>query len=133
MGNGGEHKVREVMRPAVTSVERTAHLAAAAYLMKHGDDSALVVINNDNDMAPVAIITDTDIAHAVADELDLNNVRINDVVRGEPTTVEPDATLRDAAELMVKSHFRHLPVAESGKLVGMVDIADVCRGLLDET
>src|SRR5689334_7820715 len=101
MSNGGEHRVREVMRPPVTSVERTAHLAAAAYLMKHGNDSALVVINNDDEMTPVAIITDTDIAHAVADEMDLNNVRISDVVRGEPTTVEPEVTLREAAELMV--------------------------------
>lgn len=128
----GAHLVRDVMRPAVTSVERAAHLAAAAYLMKHGNASALVVVDNDEDRAPVAILTETDIAHAVADGLDLNSVRITDVMTGEPTTVDPDVTLRQAAELMVNSRFRHLPVVDGSKLVGMVDIADVCRGLLDE-
>jgi CBS domain-containing protein len=130
MGKDSERTVREIMRPAVTSVERTAHLAAAAYLMKHGNDSALVVVNNDDEMAPVAILTDTDIAHAVADERDLNSVRISDLVDRQPTTVAPDASLREAAELMVDNRFRHLPVVEAGKLVGMVDIADICRGLL---
>jgi CBS domain-containing protein len=130
MRKDSERTVREIMRPAVTSVERTAHLAAAAYLMKHGNDSALVVVNNDDEMAPVAILTDTDIAHAVADERDLNSVRISDLVDRQPTTVAPDASLREAAELMVDNRFRHLPVVEAGKLVGMVDIADICRGLL---
>lgn len=127
----GDHLVRDVMRPAVTSVERTAHLAAAAYLMKQEDDSALVVVSGDEQMVPLAILTDTDITRAVADGLDLNIVRISDLVRREPTTVSPETSVRDAAELMVKSHFRHLPVVDAGKLVGIVDIADVCRGLLD--
>ena len=127
----GAHLVRDVMRPAVTSVERTAHLAAAAYLMKQENDSALVVVSGDEQMVPLAILTDTDITHAVADGLDLNSVRISDLVRREPTTVSPESSVRDAAELMVKSHFRHLPVVDAGKLVGIVDIADVCRGLLD--
>ena len=127
----GSHLIRDVMRPAVTSVERTAHLAAAAYLMKQDNDSALVVVSSDEQMAPLAILTDTDITHAVADGLDLNSVRISDLVRREPTTVSPETSVRDAAELMVKSHFRHLPVVDAGKLVGIVDIADVCRGLLD--
>ena len=120
------------MRPALTSVERDAHLGAAAYLMMHGNDNALVVVNNDEQRVPLAILTDSDIAAAVAEGSDLNSVRISDLVRKEPTTIGPDATLREAAALMLDNHFRHLPVLEAGKLIGMVDIADACRGLLDD-
>ena len=37
-------RVRDLMRPPVVSVERDAHLAAAAYLMRKAGDSALVVV-----------------------------------------------------------------------------------------
>ena len=35
-----------------------------------------------------------------------------------------------AANLMVASRIRHLPVVDDGRLVGMVDIVDACRGLM---
>jgi len=37
--------VTDVMRPPLTTVERTAHVAAAAYLMKHAGTTALVVLD----------------------------------------------------------------------------------------
>jgi CBS domain-containing protein len=33
---------------------------------------------------------------------------------------------------MVSSRIRHLPVVEDGRLVGMVDIVDACRGLIGD-
>ena len=118
------------MRPAVTAVERNAHLAAAAYLMKHAHDSALVVINEGD--VPTAIITDSDVAQAVADGRDLDQVRISDLVAREPVTVRPDdGRRREAAALIVASGIRHLPVVDDDRLLGMIDISDACRGLLD--
>ena len=128
-------RVRELMRPPVVSVERDAHLAAAAYLMKKAGDTALVVVEDEADLRPVAVITDTDIAAAVADGKDPNELRISDLPARQPITVPPEQTAASAATLMVSSRIRHLPVVESGRLVGMVDIVDACRGLMrnDET
>ena len=39
--------VSDVMRPALTSVEQDAHVAAAAYLMKHAGATALVVLDDE--------------------------------------------------------------------------------------
>src|SRR4051812_5578989 len=124
--------VADVMRPAVTSIERYAHLAAAAYLMRQANDTALVVIDDAERRVPIAIITDTDIAQAVADSKDVNNVRVSDLVGRVPITIPPDTSLRDAADLMVTSSIRHLPVVDGDRLVGMVDISDACRGLMGQ-
>src|SRR4051794_39543208 len=66
----------EGMRPATTTVESRAHLAAAAYLMKRSGDSALVVTTDDENMRPRAVLTEADITKAVADGLDLEETRI---------------------------------------------------------
>lgn len=66
---------RDVMRPAPTAVEPNDHLAAAAYLMKHKDASALVVVDGEDAWRPVGVITEADIVQAVADGKNLNDVR----------------------------------------------------------
>ena len=122
--------VEEVMRPPVTTVETDAHLAAAAYLMKRDRNTALVVTTDDEDRRPLAILTDTDISQAVADGRDLQETRIRQVTSGEPLTVEADTSVRDAAVLMMSHRVHHLPVMHDGRLVGLVDLTDVCRPLL---
>jgi CBS domain-containing protein len=123
-------RVRDLMRPPVVSVERDAHLAAAAYLMRKAGDTALVVVEDEADLRPVAVITDTDVAAAVADGKDPNDMRISDLPARKPITVPSEETAAAAANLMVASRIRHLPVVDDGRLVGMVDIVDACRGLI---
>jgi CBS domain-containing protein len=125
-------RVRQLMRPPVVSVERDAHLAAAAYLMKKAGDTALVVVDDETDLRPVAVITDTDIAAAVADGKDPNDIRISDLPVRKPITVPSEETAAAAANLMVSARIRHLPVVDDGRLVGMVDIVDACRGLMGD-
>lgn len=121
----------DVMRPALTTVEVNDHVAAAAYLMKHAHASALVVV--DDAQQPVGLITDADIAEAVADGLDVNQVRIHTLMTAHPTVIRATTTIREAARSMLAGHFRHLPVVGDAGLIGMVDIADVCGALLDSS
>jgi predicted transcriptional regulator len=122
--------VGDLVRPAVTSVERDAHLAAAAYLFKKAGDNALVVINNSAQRVPITVITDSEVAQAVADGKDPNEVRISDVVRREPMTLSPATGVAVAAESMLASGVMYVPVVDGDRLLGIVDISDVCRGLL---
>ena len=80
---------------------------------------------------PVGIITEADIAHAVADGKDVNSTRIYEVMNTRPTVINTTASVRDAARVMTSGHFRHLPVVSDVGLVGIVDITDVCLALLD--
>jgi CBS domain-containing protein len=127
---GRQPVVRDVMRPAVTTVERQAHLAAAAFMMHRAGDSAVVVTADHENLQPVAVITESDITAAVAEGRDVNEVRIGELVGRQPVTVAPETTVRTAAEMMLSAGIRHLPVVEDGRLVGIVDVSDACRALL---
>ena len=122
--------VADVMRPPVTTVEQNDHVAGAAYLMKRAGATALVVTQAQT-REPIGIITEADISHAVADGKNPNDVRIYQLMTPSPTVVSTTASIRDAAKVMTSGHFRHLPVMGDAGLVGIVDITDVLRALLD--
>jgi CBS domain-containing protein len=120
----------DIMRPPLTTVEQADHVAAAAYLMKHAGTTALMVLDARTGQ-PAGIITEADIAHAVADGKDVNSTRISDLMTTRPTVISTTTSVRDAAKVMTSGHFRHLPVVGDAGLAGIVDITDVCRALLD--
>lgn len=119
------------MRSATTTIEPDSHVASAAFLMKRAHDSALVVTSGDG-RVPIAVITDSDVSQAVADGRDLNNTRINELHLNRPAVVHPGTSVAEAAEQMLEQSLMHLPVTEDGQLVGLVDMAAVCRALLEQ-
>jgi len=120
--------VADVMRTPRTTVQRSDHLAAAAYLMKHAGTTALMVVDAQAGH-PIGIITEADVAHAIADGKDVNDVWVDAVMTIRPA-VTATTTIRDTATIMTTRHFRHLPVAGDTGLLGVADITDVCRALL---
>jgi CBS domain-containing protein len=121
----------DVMEPALSTVKPDDHVAAAAYLMKHGHATALVIVDDEETRRPLGLITEADIMRAVADGADVNETRIRDLMTTSPTVITASMSVRDAAESMLAGHFRHLPVVNEGGLIGIVDINDVCRALLN--
>ena len=77
---------------------------------------------------PAGIITEADIARAIADGKDLNDVRVYAVMITRPA-ITTTTSIRDAAKIMTTRHLRHLPVAGDAGLLGVIDITDVCRAL----
>jgi CBS domain-containing protein len=120
----------DIMRSPLTTVEQNDHVAAAAYLMKHAGATAITVLDPRSG-EPAGIITEADIAHAVADGKDVNTTRIYELMTTRPTVITVTTSIRDAARVMASGHFRHLPVVGDGGLVGIVDITDVCLALLE--
>ncbi len=112
-----------------TTVTRHDHAAAAAYLMKHAATTALLVVDAQTGQ-PAGIITETDIAHAIADGKDVNDVRVDAVMSTRPA-VSTTTSIRDAATIMTARQFRHLPVAGGAGLLGIADIVDLCRALIN--
>ena len=98
--------------------------------MKHAGTTALMVLDARTGQ-PAGIITEADIAHAVADGKDVNGTRIYELMTTRPTVITTTTSVRDAAKVMTNGHFRHLPVVGDAGLAGIVDITDVCRALLE--
>lgn len=122
----------DVMRPPVTTVERDAHLAAAAYLMKRSHDNALVVVRDGAAREPVTLVCDGDITQAVADGRDLEQTRLTALRLPELVLLEPGTPVPEAAERMLDAHVAYAPVVDGGRLVGLIDLALLCRALLTE-
>jgi len=49
-----------------------------------------------------------------------------------PVTTSPHATVAEAMEIMSDGRFRHLPVMDNGKLIGLVSIGDVVKARIDQ-
>jgi CBS domain-containing protein len=67
----------------------------------------------------------------VADGRNLEETRIADLGAPPPVTVQPGTPVLEAIQTMLLLRIQHLPVVEDGRLVGMIDMADACRSLLD--
>jgi CBS domain-containing protein len=118
------------MQPPLTTVNRHDHVAAAAYLMKHAGTTALMVVDAQTDR-PAGIITETDVTRAIADGKDINDTWVDAAMTTRPA-INTTTSIRDTAKIMTARHFRHLPVASSAGLLGVVDIIDVCRALIED-
>lgn len=120
--------VGQLMRPPTATIEPAAHLAAAAYLIKHLRTSVLVVTTGD-DHGHVAMISDEDIAHAITRGLDPERTRVRQVVGQQQVSVASHAAAADAARLALARGREHLLVVDGEQLVGTVDLDDLCEAV----
>ena len=56
--------------------------------------------------------------------------RVQEVMTRSVTTATPDMTVAEGLRIMTDNHFRHLPVVEQRKLVGVVSMGDLVRALI---
>ncbi len=122
--------VADIMRPPLTTLQPGDHMAAAAYLMRHAAATALVVLDPQTNQ-PMGLVTEADIVQVVADGRNADAVRIHDLMTTSLSVIRLTSSIRDAATTMISGRFRHLPVVEDAGLIGMIDITDICRALLD--
>lgn len=64
---------------------------------------------------------------------DVVNLRVADLMKRNVATVRPDMPVLKAASIMFLRQFRRIPVAESGRLVGIISIGDVHKAIFQET
>ena len=78
----------------------------------------------------VGIITERDVLRAVAS----GSVEgaVGDWMTRHPETVDADETTQQAGVVMIHGGFRHLPVLDEGKPVGIVSIRDLMRVVLED-
>jgi CBS domain-containing protein len=119
--------LQQLMSTELVTVGPDATVAEAAQLMSiNRVGSALVV----DDGALRGIFTERDIVRALAAEHDAASHTVTDWMTTEPVVLSPDTTAVDALQRMLESGFRHLPVVDDGRLVGIVSIRDLSGRLL---
>ena len=78
------------------------------------------------------ILTERDVLRAVARGIH-DDALVTDWMTAGPETIEPDESTTHAATLMIHGGFRHLPVVEGTKVVGMLSIRDLMRIALEDS
>jgi CBS domain-containing protein len=73
----------------------------------------------------VGIFTDRDVLRAVAAGTDCASASVEDWMTPDPDFLTPDVDVSDAADWLMATGYRHLPVVEDGQLLGIVSIKDV--------
>lgn len=71
------------------------------------------------------IITERDVLRAAADGVDPVTEIVRDWMTADPDVFSPEAQVREAAEWLLETGYRHMPVMEDGELLGIVSIKDI--------
>jgi len=121
-------KVSEIMSKTLTIVEPEVTLGEAATLMGERHVGSVVVCEDDR---LVGILTERDIVRALSREHDAPGRPVVEWMTKDPTTTGPETDVKEALRTMVDAGFRHLPVLDEGRVVGMVSIRDVAGAMAD--
>ena len=119
--------VETIMTGDLLRVDAAASLVEAARAMDARRVGAALVFDGER---LVGIVTERDVLRAVArDGLDS---RVADWMTHHPETIEASDSTGHAAAMMIHGGFRHLPVADGDRIVGIISIRDLMRVVLDD-
>ncbi|MCX7987549.1 MAG: CBS domain-containing protein [Bacteroidales bacterium] len=112
------------------AVSPSAYVIDALRLMAEKNIGAVLVMNEDN---LVGIFSERDYARKV--ELlgkSSLNIPVSEIMSEDVITVSKETSLNECMQIMTDKHFRHLPVIEEGKVIGVVSIGDIVSRIIRE-
>ncbi len=116
-------KVREVMSSPIVYASPDESISEAAKKMAESNVGSLIVFDNGQ---PIGIITEMDIIKkVVSKDLIPSSVKVREVMGNPLQTVKAEASVMDAARLMIKYGVKRLGVVYKGELVGVVSMTDI--------
>lgn len=121
--------VRKIMKKVLQASPET-RVAKAAKLMALRNTGAIMVVEGDR---LLGVFTERDMVfRVVARGLDAQATPLAEVMTRNPITVDPAKPFGYALVVMQENGFRHLPVVEDGKPVGMVSARNAMDPELEE-
>ena len=111
------------IRPELTLRE------AVAVLAQH-NIGALPVLDADGTL--VGIVSERDVIHWIARDAAILDAPVSAVMTRDVVVGSPQDDLMSVVQTMTTRRFRHLPVVDQGKLVGIISIRDLVKAQLDQ-
>jgi len=116
----------------VVTVRAGQSLKEAIDLLVEFNIGALVVMNETEAGKLVGIISERDLIRAVARGEDIQTRRVSEVMTRKVIVASPQDDLESVMQTMTVKRFRHLPVMDKGKLIGIVSIGDIVKAQLSQ-
>jgi CBS domain-containing protein len=117
------------MATDLLTVEPDARLSDAARRMVQRGVGAVLILEGER---LTGILTERDLLKAVAAGF-TDEARVSEWMTRQPETVEPDESTDHAASLMIHGGFRHLPVMDGDRAIGILSIRDLMRVALHDS
>jgi len=114
----------------VHTVAPTATVFEALTLMAEKNIGAVVVADG-NRIA--GLLTERDYARKVVLlQKSSKDIPVSEIMTAQVKSIGPERTSEECLAVMTENRFRHLPVLEGGKLVGLVSIGDLVKDVISE-
>ena len=129
-------KVRDIIAhkgSAVVTVRPDTTVATTVHRLMLERIGALIV--SDDGARVLGIVSERDIVRVVAErgaEALAPDLTVEEIMTRHVLTCGLEDTVKDLMTTMTQRRIRHLPVVESGKLVGIVSIGDVVKNRVEE-
>jgi CBS domain-containing protein len=112
----------EIMMKDVYQTTTDTPVVTAAQAMVKGRFGSAVVVEAG---WLVGIFTERDVLRAAASGKDLSATTVSEWMTKDPQTASADMESEEAAQIMAANGFRHLPVMDGNKVLGIVSLRDV--------
>jgi CBS domain-containing protein len=113
----------------VVTIRPHQRISEALKLLAEYDIGALVVTNDEEDL--VGILSERDIVRRAVQEEDPFALQVADVMTKNVIVGLPNDDLMSVAHTMTERHFRHLPIVDGLRVIGMISIGDVLKAQRD--
>lgn len=117
------------MTSGVLRVTPSTTVAEAATMMGERRVGSALVMEDDR---LLGIFTERDIVRALGQDFGAAERPVSEWMTSEPTTVPPETPASEALKTMLDGGFRHLPVSEGDRVIGIVSIRDLSAAGLSE-
>lgn len=127
--------VKDFMTREVFTLKRTDSLRAARSMMSLARIRHIPIVNDHRhflglithrDLLAATISRFAEVDKSVQDEID-SGIPIHEIMRRDVTTVTPETSIRETAEMLLNHKYGCLPVVQDGILKGIITEADFLK------
>ena len=114
--------VGQIMTRDLSVIQKESTIESAAQQMQRQHIGSLLVKKGEEF---TGIITETDIVHAIARQIDVSQATVQEIMSSPILTVEKKLSPQYARDLMADKRIRHLAVTEDETIVGVISARDL--------
>ena len=118
-------KAEDVMINKVAILDEDASVKKAAEIMVQLDMGAIIITVEGKTKG---ILTERDILkRVVVEDKNANKTKVKTIMTSPLITISPKTSLKEAATIMFEKKIKNLPVSHKNRLIGLVNLHDICR------
>lgn len=115
----------------VASVDPQRAIPEVVSLLCERDIGAVIVVDRHGQMA--GIVSERDIVRALDNHgPDLSGLTAGDLMTREVSHCDAEQDINDVMRGMTEGRFRHMPVLDDGRLIGVISIGDAVSARMEE-